>query len=201
MRCTAPGTITWTLAMTNPTRSQDEARNAEQWSAVEEATELLHEERFREAMVELRRVLGSDPRNPYAFYFLGVAFYEVGELEAARDAYNACLRLSPTYLGARIALSHVLRQLADARGALREGLAALSQNPGDPDALYAVGLAYRARGDDASAMKYLEAFLATGPDFEVGVETRAMIAAIAAEQKATSGSSDETADGDEDEDA
>jgi tetratricopeptide (TPR) repeat protein len=177
--------------MTNPSRSDDTAHNAEQWSAVEEATELLHEERFREAMVELRRVLGDDPRNPYGFYFLGVAFYEVGELEAARDAYSACLRLSPAYMGARIALSHVLRQLADARGALREGLAALSQTPGDPDALYAVGLAYRARGDDTSAMKYLEAFLATGPDFEVALETRAMIAAIAAEQKPTSESSDE----------
>jgi tetratricopeptide (TPR) repeat protein len=178
--------------MTNPTGNHDEARNAEQWSAVEEATELLHEERFREAMVELRRVLGTDPRNPYAYYFLGVAFYEVGELEAARDAYGACLRLSPTYLGARVALSHVLRQLSDARGALREGLAALSHAPRDPDALYAVGLAYRARGDDASAVKYLEAFLETGPDFEVALETRAMLGAIAAEQKpAASDSGDE----------
>lgn len=180
--------------MTNPTRTEDEARNAAQWSAVEEATELLNEERFREAMVELRRVLGNDPKNPYAFYFLGVAFYEVGELEAARDAYNACLRLSPSYLGARVALSHVLRQLSDGRGALREGLAALSQAPGDPDALYAVGLAYRARGDDASAVKYLEAFLETRPDFEVGVETRAMLAAIAAEQKPVPGSDDEDDD-------
>jgi tetratricopeptide (TPR) repeat protein len=182
--------------MTNPSLSQDDAHNAEQWSAVEEATELLHEERFREAMIELRRVLGTDPKNPYAFYFLGVAFYEVGELEAARDAYAACLRLSPSYIGARVALSHVLRQLADARGALREGLAALSQTPGDPDALYAVGLAYRARGDDASAMKYLEAFLEKGPDFEVALETRAMIAAIAAEQKPDgSESADEDDDG------
>ena len=176
--------------MTNPTR-EDEARNAEQWSAVEEATELLNEERYREAMVELRQVLAKDPRNPYAFYFLGVAFYEVGELEAARDAYSACLRVTPSYLGARVALSHVLRQLADGRGALREGLAALSQSPGDPDALYAVGLAYRARGDDASAVKYLEAFLDKGPDFEVAVETRAMLAAIAAEQKPSAESSDE----------
>ena len=64
-------------------------QNAAHWAAVEEATELLHEERFREAMVELRRVLREDAKNPYAFYFLGVAFFEVGELEAARDAYAA----------------------------------------------------------------------------------------------------------------
>jgi tetratricopeptide (TPR) repeat protein len=161
--------------------SGNDPRNEQQWAAVEEATELLHEERFREALVELRRVLAADPQNPYAFNFLGVAFFEVGELEAARDAYAACLKLAPAYLGARVALSQVLRSLSDARGAVREGQAALSQSPGDPDALYAVGLAYRARGDDAAATKYLEAFLATGPEFEVAVETRALLSAIARE--------------------
>ncbi len=134
-------------------------------------------------MVELRRVLQADPKNAYAYNFLGVAFFEVGELEAARDAYAASLRLSPSYLGARVALGHVLRALGDSRGALREGLSALSQAPGDPDALYAVGLAYRARGDDAAAVKYLEAFLATGPEFEVAVETRALLAAMVGDSK------------------
>jgi tetratricopeptide (TPR) repeat protein len=148
------------------------------WSAVEEATELLHEERFREALVELRRVLEADPRNPYAYYFLGIAFFEVGEIEPARDAYASCLRVAPAHLGARVALCHVLRMLGDVRGAIREGMAALSRAPGDADALYAVGLAYHARGDEAAAKKYLEAFLATGPQFEVAVETRALLAAM-----------------------
>ena len=42
--------------------TEDELRDRTHWSAVEEATELLHEERFREAMVELRRVILADPR-------------------------------------------------------------------------------------------------------------------------------------------
>jgi len=148
------------------------------WSAVEEAAELLQEERFREAIVELRRVLEADKANPYAFYFLGVAFFEVGEIEAARDAYSACLKLAPGHLGARVALSHVLRILGDARGGVREGLAALSRAPGDPDALHAVGLAHHAYGDDTAARKYLEAFLASGPEFEVAVEVRALLASL-----------------------
>jgi Flp pilus assembly protein TadD len=151
------------------------------WSAVEEATELLHEERFREALVELRRVLEADPQNPYAYYFLGIAFFEVGEIEPARDAYASCLRLAPAHLGARVALCHVLRMLGDVRGAIREGMAALSSAPGDAEALYAVGLAYHARGDEQAAKKYLETFLATGPEFEVAVETRALLAAIGGE--------------------
>ncbi len=153
-----------------------ERDDREHWSAVEEATELLHEERYREALVELRRVLGEDPKNPYAFYFLGVAFFEIGELEPARDAYAASIKLSPKYLGARVALSHVLRQLGDVRGAIREGMAALSIAPGDGDALHAVALAHHARGDVAAARKYFEAFLATNPEFEVAVEVRGLLA-------------------------
>jgi Flp pilus assembly protein TadD len=156
----------------------DELHDAAHWSAVEEAVELEHEERFREAIVELRRVLRDDARNPYAYFFLGVAFFEIGEVEPARDAYAACLRLAPAHLGARVALAHVLRMLGDTQGAVREGMTALSRAPGDPDALYAVGLAYHAQGDDAGARKYLEAFLETGPEFEVAVETRALLGAI-----------------------
>ncbi|HEY8038603.1 MAG TPA: tetratricopeptide repeat protein [Polyangiaceae bacterium] len=156
-------------------KTEQEQRDRGHWEAVEEATELLHEERYREAMVELKRALEVDPRNPYAYYFLGIAFFEVGELEPARDAYAAAVKLAPAHLGARVALCHVLRLTGDLRGAIREGMAALAVAPGDPDALYAVGLAYHARGDDAAARKYLEAFLATNPEFEVGVETRALL--------------------------
>src|SRR5690349_5128275 len=104
-----------------PALDLDAPLDAKRWEAVEEATELLHEERFREALVELRGALKKDPQNPYAYYFLGVGLFEIGELEPARDAYRATLRLAPTHLGARVALTHVLRQLGDLREALKEG--------------------------------------------------------------------------------
>ena len=102
----------------------------------------------------------------------------MGELEPARDAYTACVKLAPGHLGARVALCHVLRILGDVRGALREGMEALARAPGDPDALHAVGLAYHARGDDEAARRYLEAYLATGPELEVAVETKALLDTI-----------------------
>lgn len=164
------------MAVDQERPNESDARDRAHWVAVEEATELLNEERYREALVELRRVLGADPKNPYAFFFLGVAFFEVGEVEAARDAYEACLKLAPRHLGARVALSHVRRALGDLRGAIREATAALSQAPGDGDALYALGLAYRTRGDDAAARRAFEAFLTTNPEFEVATEVRGMLA-------------------------
>ena len=152
------------------------------WDAVEEATELLHEERFREALVLLRDVAKRTPQNPYAYYFMGIGLFEIGELEAARDAYRACLRIAPEHLGSRVALSHVLRQLGDAKEAIKEGTKALSQAPGDGEALHAVGLAYVERGDDVAARKYLEAFLATKPELEVAVEVRAVLARLSQER-------------------
>ncbi len=145
------------------------------WEAVEEATELLHEERYPEALVALRDILRTDPENPYAFFFLGVGLFEVGELEPARDAYEACLRHAPNYLGAKVALSHVSRTLGDYKAAIQRGMAALAQAPDDGDALYAVGLAYNAKGDRAAARKYLSAFLEARPEFETATEVRAII--------------------------
>jgi Flp pilus assembly protein TadD len=171
--------------------TQEEREDAAHWAAVEEATELLHEERFREAMVELGGVLKEDPKNPYAFYFLGIAFFEAGEIEPARDAYTACVKLSPGHMGARVALCHVLRILGDVRGSLREGLAALARAPADPDALHAVGLSYHARGDEVEARKYLEAYMATNPEFEVGVETRALLASMPGAPKEVTGEDDD----------
>jgi tetratricopeptide (TPR) repeat protein len=157
--------------------SADAADHAH-WDAVEEAAELLHEERFQEAMVALRDVLRADAKNPYAFYFLGVALYETGQLEAARDAYRACVKVAPAHLGARVALVHVLRALGDLRGAIQEGSVALEQAPEDGDVLHALGLAHHARGDTVAARRYLEAFLATGPEIDAALEVEALLEAM-----------------------
>ena len=148
------------------------------WDAVEEATELLHEERFRDALFALRDAAKTDPRNPYAYHFMGVALYELGELEPARDAYRAATRLAPSYLGARINLSHVLRMLGDPQGALREAQVALRLAPGDGDVFYAIGRAHAAAGNRPSAKLYLEAFLKTNPELEAALEARQILSAL-----------------------
>lgn len=153
-------------------------RDAAHWAAVEEATELLHEERYKEALEALREVIKGDPQNPYAFFFLGQALYEVGELQPSRDAYQATLRLAPQHLGARVALTHVLRKLGETRAAVSEGLVALEQAPTDGDAIYALALAYVARGDEVSARRYLEAFLRSNPEFETRVEAEGLLAGL-----------------------
>jgi tetratricopeptide (TPR) repeat protein len=153
--------------------------DAKRWEAVEEAAELLHEERFQEALYALRDVVATDPRNPYAYQFLGIALFETGQIEAARDAYRATVKLAPEYLGARVALSHVLRMLGDLRAAIAEAEEALKRSPTDNDALHAAGLAHAARGDAQAARRYLGAFLAGDPEFEAATEVRAILADLA----------------------
>lgn len=150
-------------------------RDHAHWQAVEEATELLHEERYHEALQVLRDVIKQDPQNPYAFFFLGQALYEVGEIQPSRDAYRAALRLSPEHLGARVALTHVLRKLGETRDAVTEGLAALQQAPTDGDVLYALGLAYLSRGDNVAARRHLEAFLRANPELETRIEVEGLL--------------------------
>ncbi|HVJ91112.1 MAG TPA: tetratricopeptide repeat protein [Labilithrix sp.] len=153
-------------------------RDAAHWAAVEEATELLHEERYKDALEALRDVIREDPGNPYAFFFLGQALYECGELAPSRDAYRAALTLAPAHLGARVALTHVLRKLGDTREAVKEGLAALQQAPTDGEVLYALGLAYLSRGDNVAARRHLEAFLRANPELETRIEVEGLLQAM-----------------------
>jgi len=153
----------------------DARQDAVYWDAVEEATELLQEDRYPEAMVALRDVIKAQPNNPYAYLHLGIAFFEIKNLEAARDAYRAAVRVSPDFLGARVALSHVLRQLGDHDGALREAREALRRFPKDGEAMHAAGLAHAAKGNRTDAKRQLEGFLAQGPELEAQLEVRQIL--------------------------
>ncbi len=157
---------------------REEGINDRHWDSVEEAGELLNEGSYTEALAELQRVLETDKDNPYAYFFLGVACYELDHKEAARDAYEACLRLAPAYLGAKVALTHVYRELGDTKKALQKGISALSQHPDDSDALYAVGMAYLSRGEKDPARKYFEAFLLAKPEFEAATEVNGILASL-----------------------
>jgi Flp pilus assembly protein TadD len=156
-------------------RLVDEAADAARWEAVEEAAELLQEERYQEALLTLRHVLRESPSNPYAYFFLGQACYELGQLDPARDAYRAAVRLAPDYLGARVALSHALRRLGDNDGALAQAKEALRRFPKDGEAMHAMGLAYAARGNRALARKHLQSFLDSGPEVESAMEVRQVL--------------------------
>ncbi len=151
-------------------------RNEEYWEQVEEAAEYLLEKEFETALKLLRDVIQNHPSNPYAYNYLGVAFFELKQYEAAKDAYVAATKLAPDYLGARISLSHSLRLLGRIEEAIIEAKESLEQSPEDGDALHAAGLAYASKGNIEEAREYLEKFLKTNPEFEASIEARQVLA-------------------------
>ncbi len=155
----------------NDNRNDDAAH----WEAVEEACEVLLEGRFEEGLRMLRDVIKADPTNPYAYHYVGVALYELRQIEPARDAYRAAVRYAPGYLAARVALSHVLRELGDARGALSEAQEALSRFPRDGDAMRAAGLAHAALGQRKAARRQLQGYLSSSADVEDRMEVQQIL--------------------------
>jgi Flp pilus assembly protein TadD len=158
--------------------SRDE-RDARQWDAIGEASELLVEKNYEAALLELKRITLDDPNNAYAYNLLGTAFWELRQLEAARDAYRAAVLLAPSFLGARTALAQTLRRMGDFAGAEREARMALRQEPRDGDAHMVLGLIFAARGERKKAREHLAAFLESKPEYEAQVEAQSVLELLA----------------------
>jgi len=153
-----------------------EQDDAARWEAVEEATELLVAGEPGRALELLRSLIETDPRNPYAYHYAATALFELKQLEPARDALQAAIRLAPRYLAAHVALSHTLRLLREPAGAAAAAAEALRLFPDDADALHAAGLAAAAGGRLRAAREYLERFLQGAPELEPALEVRSMLA-------------------------
>ena len=162
-------------------KSYVEARDHAHWDAVEEAGELIEERLFPAALINLKAVIEKDANNPYAYHLLGGVFHEIGELEASRDAYGAAVRVSPDHLGARVALSHVLRELGHFDDAEREAKNALRRHPRDGEAMHALGLVQIERGNAADARINLQGFLDASPELEAADEVRTILASLGVE--------------------
>lgn len=157
-----------------------EVRDGGHWEAVEEASELLAEENYEEALLELKRVIVADPNNPYAYFLLGTGFFELKQISAASDAYRAAVTLAPDYLGARVAYSHVLRMLGQTQEAYDQAQEALARFPRDPDAIHASALANAKLGKRNRAKSELQQYLGTNPEYEVANEVQQILELLGA---------------------
>lgn len=163
------------------TRSSEDVLNAARWDAAEEGSERLQDGDVDGAIEELTRVIGEDPRNEYAFFFLGSAYFEKGEFVRALKAFLGALEIVPTYLGAMVHAAHCLRMLGRWDDAIRMAKQALARAPNDPDALHVLGLVHMARGDRAQAREYLQRYLDSRPEAETAMEVQGLLQTLAGE--------------------
>lgn len=123
---------------------------------------------FTGAAADAATVLAAAPADAAALGVLGDARLELGELEAARTAYDGLARVAPgPWLDVRLA--RLAYAVGDPRGALdlarRARAAAVRDDPADaPFYAYAEGEFARLAGDGATARAAFEAALAARPD-------------------------------------
>jgi tetratricopeptide (TPR) repeat protein len=151
------------------------------WEAAQEGAELIAEGEHERAITLLEEVLRADPRNEHALYYLGAACYERGDHAKALRAYVDALGIAPGYLGAMIGAGQALRMLGRYDQAIRMGQQVLARDERDLDALFLIGASFFARGDNAAAERYLEQFLAAGPELEAATEATGMLQVIRGE--------------------
>ena len=148
------------------------------WDAAQEGAELVSEGEYDRAVAVLSDLIARDPQNEYGYYYLGCAHYELEQFDKALKAYVKALELVPTYLGAMVHAGHTLRMMGRYNEAIRMAREVLARAPGDSDALFLIGSASFARGDNAQAKEYLERFLHTNPELEVATEVEGMLQVI-----------------------
>lgn len=163
--------------MLAPMSDEPESR----WEAAEEAAERLKDGDRDGAVAAAKEVLERDADNEYAWFFLGCAHFEKGELGSALKAFVRALEIAPSYLGAMVNLGHTLRLLGRHDEAIRLARQILQRSPEDADALYLLGLTFFARGDVAAATTHLERFLATRPEAELALEVSGMLQTLRGE--------------------
>ena len=144
------------------------------WEAVEEAVELLHEDRIDDALPLLRAAVEKDPGNVYAHFHLGTALAGQGKHGPALAALTEAERREPAYLGAVIARMWVLHDMDRFAEAARAGERALSLRAEDADALWGLAVVYAELGERAKALDCVERFLKTNPTVEARHEAEAL---------------------------
>jgi cytochrome c-type biogenesis protein CcmH/NrfG len=161
-------------------QSVDDAQS-ERWEAAEEGMELLHSGEIDRAIDELLRVARNDPKNEYAFHFLGHAYFEKEAYPEALKSYVEALELAPEYVGAMLGAGQALRMMGEYDRAIRMGRRVLQEQEDDGDGLFLVGAAHFQKGENQSAKRYLERFLETSPELEVALEVEGMLQVIRGE--------------------
>lgn len=151
------------------------------WEAVEEGMELLNDGEADRAIDELLRVAREDPRNEYAYHFLGHAYFEKQAYREALKSYVEALNLAPDYVGAMVGAGQALRMLGEYDKAIRMGQRVLQKREDDGDGLFLVGAAHFQKGENEAAKRYLERFLQTNPELEVALEVEGMLQVIRGE--------------------
>jgi len=122
-------------------------------SGTKEAAEKIRNGDFDGAIAQVKGLLGKNPKNTSALFFLGLSYVGKRMYPEAIDALTQVLELNPTFPGAQFELGVCYRKLHDQPKALAAFEKGLEVDPTNADAAYNAGLVLfeQNRIDDALA--------------------------------------------------
>jgi predicted Zn-dependent protease len=132
----------------------------------------LHEAKDRDAAVEqFQAELAVDKQNGNAAYELAQIDYDVGNLDQARQKFEALLEYRPDFEQAQVGLAGVLLESQKADLSIPHLKRAIELEPTDEVAWYRLARAYRVTGDDDGRRKALAEYQRLHAD-KSGQQTR-----------------------------
>lgn len=99
-------------ALSRGRNDEDSARRYEARQREAQGIAAYRENRLEDAIAALRSALDSDSSSARSWYYLGESLRAIGELPEARQAYEHCLKRSPTHGRARAALQRMTNETA-----------------------------------------------------------------------------------------
>jgi TonB family protein len=136
---------------------------------LEPAIKLIRHGETESARDALKRIVKKNKMDGEAWYYLGIAYLQLGDLKKASDAFKRAIEVRPdlaaqAHAGYGYALA--LRNKLDS--AALEANKSLAVDPKNVEALYTLGIIDLRKGAKEEALKHAEACIAVDPKFAAG---------------------------------
>lgn len=119
---------------------------------------------YKQTFNALREGLRKDPQNAEAFFISGLAHEEMGDTTKAIENYQLAVARKQDHYDALKQLGILFSQKKD-RMAIDYLRNAASVNPGNPEALYILGMFYQENGEPGKALSVYEEILISEPNY------------------------------------
>lgn len=140
-------------------------------------------ETLPEAIENYQRVVELAPNWIEAHINLGVAYYQLGQLSDARDAFLTAVRIDPLNGISRYNLGCTLEELGELDEAINHLRRAAQAMPTHPDVHFNLALAYEKRGEHRAAHEHWVLYLRHAPSGPWAEQARARLRQSSSKRK------------------
>jgi tetratricopeptide (TPR) repeat protein len=132
-----------------------------------EGKRLMEKKDPARALLQFRNAVQATPRDPEAYFQLGMASLATGDVQQGAVAFRKALELNPKHKEAQLRLSQLMAGTADPdtlKEAQRHLSALLQDTPDNAEALHALALTELKLGDSGDGIQHLEHAMTAAPE-------------------------------------